>query len=272
MQTPNPQAKKERQASSEQRRNSVQAGLLRRVIDRNRRMNYFNYFTEIEDEFVKRRGSHLLVSPLDWSLMEVWKQRGIPLHVVLRGINDSFDGYDTRISRGRKVNSLFYCQQEVESLFLEYCESRVGSESAPSQDSHTANGVANGNGNASPVFTRVAITDHLRERLETIKRLAERHNAVEALTETFERVTLRLEQIIEDVRTVGILSPEGLETDLTMIEEVILDGLKDSLGPEQLKEIRQEGHQKLRSYKKSMGPEVYKQTMDNYVARRLREQ
>jgi len=190
-------------------------------------MNYFNYFTEIEDEFVKRRGSHLLVSPLDWSLMEMWKQRGIPLHIVLRGINDSFDGYDTRASRGRKVNSLFYCQQEVESLFLEYCDSRVGSESAPGEEGQAANGAANGNGAASPVFTRVAIIDHLRERLEMIRRLADRHIAVEALKETFERVTLRLEQIIEDVQTALPLSPEDLETDLTMIEEVILDGLKD---------------------------------------------
>ncbi len=264
MQMPNPQAKK--------RDSSIKFARSRRVMDRHRRMNYFNYFTEIEDEFVKRRGRHLLVSPLDWSLMEMWKQRGIPLHVVLRGINDSFDGYDARASRGRKVNSLFYCQQEVESVFLEYCESRVGSDSAASQDSDAANDVANENGDASPVFTRVAIADHLSERLDIINRLAARHIDVEALKETFERVALRLEQIIEDVQTAGLLSPEDLETDLTMIEEVILDGLKEGLGPEQLKEIRQEGHQKLRSYKKSMGPEVYEQTMNNFVARRLREQ
>src|SRR5215813_1567759 len=89
-------------------------------------MNYFNYFTEIEEEFVKRRGSHMLVSPLDWTLIETWKRRGIPLHIVLRGINSSFDGYDQRLNRGRKVNSLFFCQQEVEALFQEYAESRVG--------------------------------------------------------------------------------------------------------------------------------------------------
>ena len=82
-------------------------------------MNYFNYFTEIEEEFVKRRGSHMMVSPLDWTLIETWKQRGIPLHIVLRGINSSFDGYDQRLSRGRKVNSLFFCQQEVEALYQE---------------------------------------------------------------------------------------------------------------------------------------------------------
>ena len=54
-------------------------------------MNYYNYFTEIEDEFVKRRGSHILISPLDWSLIETWRQRAIPLAIVLRGINASFE-------------------------------------------------------------------------------------------------------------------------------------------------------------------------------------
>ncbi len=234
-------------------------------------MNYFNYFTEIEDEFVKRRGRHMLVSPLDWSLMEMWKQRGIPLHIVLRGINSSFNGYDERARRGRKVNSLFYCQQEVESLFLEYCESQVGG---------LQNGQAHANGNghapegdedASPVLSRQAVADHLLEQLETLKRLGVRHTDNEVLKVTFDRVTLRLEQIIEDLQTAAALMPEALETDLTMIEEVILDGLKDGVGQELLKEIEQEGHEKLRSYKKSMGREVYQQTINNFIARQLRE-
>lgn len=237
-------------------------------------MNYFNYFTEIEDEFVKRRGRHMLVSPLDWSLMEMWQQRGIPLHVVLRGINASFDSYDERVRRGRKVNSLFYCQQEVEAQFLEYCESQVGSGESHSNGSHEANGNGKaemGDGESSPVFTKVAVIDHLTEQLEALKQLSLRHTGNEMLNETFERVSLRLEQIIEDLQTAKALMPETLEADLTMIEEVILDGLKDGIGQEQLKEIEQEGDQKLRAYKKSMGREVYEQTINNFIARQLRE-
>ena len=44
-------------------------------------MNYFNYFTEIEDAFVRRRGKHLLLSPMDWALIESWKELKVPLHV-----------------------------------------------------------------------------------------------------------------------------------------------------------------------------------------------
>src|SRR5262245_23050548 len=147
-------------------------------------MNYFNYFTEIEEEFVKRRGSHMLVSPLDWTLIEMWKQRGIPLHVVLRGINSSFDGYDQRPSRGRKVNSLFFCQQEVEALFQEYIDSRVGA----TQDS--GNGAAQ-NGNGDSQFTPAVIIDFLKEQCEALWRLEAKHTDP-ALKETFTRVSERL--------------------------------------------------------------------------------
>ncbi len=231
-------------------------------------MNYFNYFTEIEEEFVKRRGSHMLVSPLDWSLMEGWQQRGVPLHVVLRGINNSFDGYDQKTSRGRKVNSLLYCQQEIEALFQEFCDSRVGGDSV----SVESNGATKGNEEESSLpFTRKTINDFLREHQQHLGELSDRNKGNQALKETLERVSLRLEQIVEDLQTAKTFSPEALETDLTMIEEVILDGLKEAVTEAELKEIRREGNLKLREYKKSMGKEVYEQTLGNYVARRLRE-
>src|SRR5918998_4217707 len=89
------------------------------------RLNYFNYFTEIEETFVRRRGKHLLLSPNDWVLMESWKQMGVPLHVVLRGIETAFDSYESR-PRKRSVKSLYYCQEEVEAQFAEWVESQTG--------------------------------------------------------------------------------------------------------------------------------------------------
>src|SRR5262245_209969 len=226
-------------------------------------MNYFNYFTEIEEEFVKRRGSHMLVSPLDWTLIETWKRRGIPLHVVLRGINSSFDGYDQRLNRGRKVNSLFFCQQEVEALFQEYVESRVGA----------ANGAGNGaaqNGNGAAQFAPAAIIEFLKAQCEALWRLEAKH-LDPALEETFARASERLSQISEDLETSGALSPELLELDLMMIEEVILDGLMEHAGEEKLGRLRKEADDKLRRYKQSMQREVYEQTAGNFVAQRLHE-
>src|SRR5215510_1587741 len=188
-------------------------------------MNYFNYFTEIEEEFVKRRGSHMLVSPLDWTLIETWKRRGIPLHIVLRGINSSFDGYDQRLNRGRKVNSLFFCQQEVEALFQEYVESRVGA--ANGAIGGDGNGAAqNGTGNGSAQFAPATIIEFLKSQCEALWRMEAKHIDPN-FRETLSRVSERLSQIIEDMETSGAVSPEMIEMDLMMIEEVILDGLKE---------------------------------------------
>ncbi|MCI0390368.1 MAG: hypothetical protein MOB07_16580 [Acidobacteria bacterium] len=232
-------------------------------------MNYFNYFTEIEEEFVKRRGSHLLVSPLDWSLMETWKQRGVPLHIVLRGINASFDAYDQRAFRGRKVNSLLYCQQEIEASFLEYCQSRVGS----NDEWRAENGKkSNGRRDDDSTFTQSAIINYLTEHHDALQQLSVEYSPDAVLSETFARATIRLSQIIDDLRNSNIVSPESLEIDLTMIEEVILDGLKISVGEDRRKQLLKEGNKQLQSYRQSMEREVYQQTLDNFIARRLREQ
>src|SRR5438105_2688257 len=74
-------------------------------------LNYFNYFTEIEEHFQRRRGTTLLLSTLDWALIETWKDAGIPLEAVLRGIDIAFEKFQKRPSVFKKVNSLAYCSQ-----------------------------------------------------------------------------------------------------------------------------------------------------------------
>src|SRR5207248_6453726 len=90
--------------------------------------NYFNYFTEIEDHFQQRRGGTLLLSTLDWALIETWKDAGIPLEAALRGIDSAFDRYDERPSKTKKVNSLAYCSQEVLAAAEDMKEAAVGAE------------------------------------------------------------------------------------------------------------------------------------------------
>jgi hypothetical protein len=76
--------------------------------------NYFNYFTEIEERFQQARGTALfLMSPLDWALVETWKEQGIPLEAVLRGIDDAFEKWHKKKSKTSQVNSLAYCAQAV---------------------------------------------------------------------------------------------------------------------------------------------------------------
>src|SRR5438552_18326311 len=88
-------------------------------------LNCFSYCSEIEDTFIRRRGKHLLLSPIDWALIESWKERGVPLHVALRGIEHALDSHEAK-KRKRSVKSLLYCQEEVEAQYAEWLESQVG--------------------------------------------------------------------------------------------------------------------------------------------------
>jgi hypothetical protein len=75
--------------------------------------NYFNYFTEIEEKFRQCRSEPVLLSPLDWALVESWKEQGFPLEAVLAGIERSFEKFKAGKRSYRKVNTLAYCSQEV---------------------------------------------------------------------------------------------------------------------------------------------------------------
>ena len=76
--------------------------------------NYFNYFTEIEEHFQRARGTGLfLLSPLDWALIETWKNAGVPLEAVLRGIDAAFEKWRARKVKTQMVNSLAFCAQAV---------------------------------------------------------------------------------------------------------------------------------------------------------------
>ena len=89
--------------------------------------NYFNYFTEIEEHFWRKRGAHLLVSPLDWAIVETWQKAGIPLDVVLRGIDQAFESYQrSRRAAGRPLKSLAYCVDAVLDAATQKKDSEVG--------------------------------------------------------------------------------------------------------------------------------------------------
>jgi hypothetical protein len=102
--------------------------------------NYFNYFTEIEEHFQRRRGSLLLLSTLDWALIETWREAGVPLEAVLRGIDAAFDKYDARKGRARvrRINGLAYCAQEVMATVEDMKEASVGSDTATRREQANA--------------------------------------------------------------------------------------------------------------------------------------
>ncbi len=221
-------------------------------------MNYFNYFTEIEDAFVRRRGKHLFLSPMDWALMETWKQQGIPLHIVLRGVEKSFDSYEAR-PRKRTVKSLLYCQEEVEAQYAEWVEARVGS----------ATGAAEPESDKTP-FSFAAISEHLQRTRNALTELAKSRN--DDLSEALTRAVALLLDIEKDFASGATLDTRKLEDSLTGLERMLNDSMLSVAGPSTLDEFKKGVKDQLKPYRAQMDAAAYKQTFDNLLLKRLREQ
>ena len=237
-------------------------------------LNYFNYFTEIEDAFIRRRGRHLLLSPMDWALIESWKEMGVPLHVALRGIEKSFDSYESK-PRKRTIKSLFYCQEEVEAQFAEWLESQTGAQAPKTAESDLprvgADTVDEG-GRGLP-FPREVIAAHLAECREGLARALEKRSAAgaNALTEALARAAARLGELAEDFGRAARPDAELLESSLTDLEALLDRALRSALSDAEVEAARASAAEQLRPYKARMERATYEQTLDNLLAKSLRE-
>ncbi len=236
--------------------------------DERARLNYFNYFTEIEEAFVRRRGRHLLLSPNDWVLMESWKQMGVPLHVVLRGIETAFDSYEKR-PRKRSVKSLYYCQEEVEAQFAEWVESQTGASQTADPGESAAPPAADASAAPSLPFPREVITAHLASARESLERAAGQGGE---LTEALERVSARLLELERDFARAARPDAAQLEDALSDLEALLDRTLRAATPPEVLLESRARAEQQLRPYRERMERATYEQTLDNLLAKLLREE
>lgn len=226
-------------------------------------MNYFNYFTEIEDAFVRRRGKHLFLSPIDWALMETWKQQGIPLHIVLLGVERAFDSYEKK-PRKRSVKTLLYCQEEVEAQHAEWLESRVGANSESTESEP--------NPDKTP-FTPDAISEHLQHARKSLNELAQRRavGGADELTEALNRAVSVVESLEKDLET-NVLETRKLEDSLTGLERLLNHAMFASLSSAELEKAKTEISSRLKSYKRQMDKAAYQQTFDNLLLKSLREQ
>jgi len=185
-------------------------------------MNYYNYFTEIEETFIRRRGRNLLLSPLDWALIENWQEREVPLHIILRAIETVFDGIDKQPSRKRTVKSLFYCKEEIEAQYAEWLEMQIGKNGAGEVERQKAKGKRQ-NSQEPSLFSDEAIAAHLEKVISDLQRVV--RNAKGDLRETLERVKNRLEELKQ-----SFTNAEKLEESLEKLDALIDEGLLKSTG------------------------------------------
>jgi hypothetical protein len=224
-------------------------------------LNYFNYFTEIEDAFVRRRGKHLFLSPMDWALMETWKQQGIPLHIVLRGVEKSFDSYEAK-PRKRTVKTLLYCQEEVEAQFAEWIEAHVGA--ADNSESETES-------DKTP-FSFAAISEHLERSRKGLSELATSRTQEDDLFEALTRAVALLGDIEKDFTSSTTLDTRKLEDSLTGLERMLNDSMFSTFNSTALEELKDGIKDQLKPYRSQMEAAAYKQTFENLLLERLRKQ
>ena len=194
--------------------------------------------------------------------METWKQQGIPLHIVLRGVEKSFDSFEAR-PRKRTVKTLLYCQEEIEAQYAEWVEARVGS------SSHLDNNEPDSD---KTPFSFAAISEHLQRNRNSLATLARSRNKEDDLSEALTRAAALLADIESDFASSASLDTRKLEDSLTGLERMLNDAMLAVVSVNALDELKKEVKDKLKPYRGQMEAAAYKQTFDNLLLKRLREQ
>jgi hypothetical protein len=214
-------------------------------------VNYVNYFTEIEEHFQRRRGTILLLSTLDWALIDTWREAGIPLAAVLRGIDDAFDKYEARQTRAsqsrtrmRKVNGLAWCAQAVMEAVESLQEAAVGG--APVQAEPSG-------------LERERIARHLHEAAIAFTRESAK---VPALGEIAER----LQQLAAES-----LTNEEMERRLSALEEKLFALLLTNTPAAELEQMREQAGAELAPYRSRMQAVQIRQIEQQFLRRRMLE-
>ncbi|HXM15204.1 MAG TPA: hypothetical protein VN933_08175 [Candidatus Eremiobacteraceae bacterium] len=223
--------------------------------------NYFNYFTEIEEYFWKKRGAHLLVSPLDWAIMETWQKAGVPLEAVLKGIDSAFESYGrSRRGAGKPLKSLAYCTDAVLDAAAEMQEAAAGATPKTKKP-------------AAEPFSRDELRTYFARNIRQIAATAEKqkssnHELADRLTE----FTSSLASILPLFESPSALDLEDLERRLTILDEKIQAALTQHATEDQMLRIRREVDSQLTQYRRKMKAEQIALVERQYIQKRLLEE
>lgn len=220
--------------------------------------NYYNYFTEIEDRFQARRGSILLLSTLDWALIETWREAGVPLPAVLRGIDDAFDRHDAKAAKGarlRKVNGLAWCAQAVMAATEDMREAATGGAIAPTREPMESG------------FEEERIAAYLAGNADALTGAhvpAPADAAIDAIAQ-------RLRETAAQMRGDAAPRTEDLETMLAAMEERLFAALTLVASEDENVKLREQAARELAPYRGKMGAVQMKQVTQQLLQKRLLE-
>jgi len=220
--------------------------------------NYFNYFTEIEERFQRRRGSVLLLSTLDWALIETWREAGIPLEAALRGIDAAFDKYEARQKRARmqRINGLAWCAQAVMQAAMEMHEAATGSAAGATDGSERETG-----------FEIARVAEHLKAAADALDAAAVAPEAARATAGRLRELAAEVTAGASDEKPT--LDLEGLERSLTVLEEKLFAALTAAAPEELLVGLKEHAARELAPYRNRMGAAQLRQVERQFVQKQL---
>ncbi len=243
--------------------------------------NYFNYFTEIEEYFWRKRGAHLLVSPLDWAIVETWQKAGVPLEAVLKGIDRAFESWSRsrRAAGGRQLKSLAYCVDAVLDAAAEASEAAAGSGPEIKRTQPVAE-----------PFSRIELRKYLERNAARLRAAAEKRRfSHPALAPRLDETATRLEEALPFIGPSAVppslsqeapaippasaasIDLEDLERRLTVLEEKLTASLSADADEEAMLAIRREMDRSLAPYRRKMSAEQLAQLERQYIQKRLYE-
>jgi hypothetical protein len=218
--------------------------------------NYSYYFTEIEDSFNRRRGSVLLLSTLDWALIETWREAGVPLEAVLRGIETAFDKYETRSSRAkgqlRKVNGLAWCAQAVMAAAEEMVEAATGAAPQRKVATHSSG------------FENERVAEYLKRNADGVATAGERTS-----NEALAPIATRLRELAAVMHEKDVMPLEDLDRILTVLEEKMVDAVRANADETELVALRQQADTELAPFRSKMSAVQLRQVHNQFLTRRL---
>jgi hypothetical protein len=226
-------------------------------------LNYFNYFTEIEEYFWQKRGAHLLVSPLDWAIVETWQKAGIPLSAVLKGIDRAFESYarSRRAASGRQMKTLSYCVDAVLEAAEEEKETAAGT--GP---------VVSSTKKEEETFSSNALHEFFKGNIARLTAAAAVQRAAQPdLAARIEETAARLQEFASLLNAPGRVDLEDLERRLTVVEEKLTAALMAGAPEEFLLDIRREMDRQLAPYRRKMNAAQLAQLERQYMQKRLWE-
>jgi hypothetical protein len=220
--------------------------------------NYFNYFTEIEERFQQRRGSLLMLSTLDWALIETWREAGIPLEAVLRGIDNAFDKHDAKALRSarrtRKVNGLAWCAQSVMEAVEQAMEASIGAGSAEIKAAESG-------------FETELITKYLEQNATALEAVKLNPPA----NTTADEVVGRLRSLAAGLRAQPVQSLEELDRTLSVLEDKMFAALLTSASEDELVALREQAARELAPYRGKMQAVQIKQVQQQFLQKKMLE-